>query len=175
MTPWNTPSRWEPFAYVAGLAMMATALVIFAAPVAIVLMGVVGLCLGVVVGVRSGIRAVVAGRWTRARTWLSLSVGCISTGMAGFSVAYVTGLFSGGLDVRETCVLRRGVVYDHAYVEAHASEFQQWFPLHSKCNAHVDLVPSWVNPTAVFFALLAAIGVLCLAAAAVTALRGRSR
>ncbi|MFV0134822.1 hypothetical protein ACLGIH_16565 [Streptomyces sp. HMX87] len=98
----------------------------------------------------------------------------MSTGVGGLAVAYVTGIFSTGLDVEETCEYGHGVRYDDAYRAAHVEESGRWFPLHSKCDASYDLVPAWVNPAIVLFSLLAAAGVLCLVAAAVTALRART-
>ncbi|MFA0842023.1 hypothetical protein [Streptomyces rochei] len=85
----------------------------------------------------------------------------------------MAGIFSGGLDVEEACVHGHGVRYDDAYRAVHAEESSRWFPLHSKCNENFDFVPSWVNPAIVFFALLAAVGVLCLAAVGVAAPRTR--
>ncbi|MET9763442.1 hypothetical protein ABZ016_31100 [Streptomyces sp. NPDC006372] len=174
MTGGNKSFRPERFAYLAGLAVMGVALLFLLGGTGIVVTSVAAvLCIGMVAGGRSGVRAVRAGRWSRPRTWLSLGVACVSTGVGGFVVAYLTGIFSGGLDVQEACVYGHGVRYDDAFREAHAQEFNRWFPLHSKCNEDFDLVPAWVNPAIVFFVLLAAIGVLCLAAAVVTALRTR--
>ncbi len=174
MTGGNRSLKPERLAYLGGLAVMGIALLFLLGGTGIIVASVVGvLCLGMVAGGRSGIRAVRAGRWGRPRTWLSLGVACVSTGVGGFFVAYLTGILSGGLDVEEACVHGHGVRYDDAFREAHAKEFNRWFPLHSKCNENFDLVPAWVNPAIVFFALLAAIGVLCLAAAVVTALRPR--
>ncbi|WND36368.1 hypothetical protein RI578_19695 [Streptomyces sp. BB1-1-1] len=174
MTQGNKTFRPERLAYLGGLAAMGIALLLLLGTGGLVVAAVVAiLCLGMVAGGRSGVRAVREGRWAQPRTWLSLGVACVSTGVGGFAVAYLTGILSGGLDVEEACVHGHGVRYDDAYREAHAEEFSRWFPLHSKCNENFDLVPSWVNPAIVFFALLAAIGVLCLAAAVVTALRPR--
>ncbi|MGA5894899.1 hypothetical protein [Streptomyces venetus] len=174
MTGGNKSLRPERIAYLAGLAVMGVALLFLLGAGGVVVASVVGvLCVGMVAGGRSGVRAVRAGRWGRPGTWLSLGVACVSTGVVGFSVSYLIGIFSGGLDVEETCVQVHSVRYDDAFREAHAEEFNRWFPLHSKCNEDLDLVPAWVNPAIVFFVLLAAIGVLCLAAAVVTALRTR--
>ncbi|GGW43454.1 hypothetical protein [Streptomyces caelestis] len=174
MTGGNKSSRPERLAFMAGLAVMGIAVLFLLGAGGIIVASVAGvLCLGMVAGGRSGIRAVRAGRWDRPGTWLSLGVACVATGVGGFSVAYLTGIFSGGLDVEEACVHGHGARYDEAFREAHAEEFNRWFPLHSKCNENFDLVPAWVNPAIVFFTLLAAIGVLCLAAAVMTALRTR--
>lgn len=164
--------RPERLAHLGGLAVMGLALMFLLGPTGTIVAAVVGaLCLGVVVGGLSGFRAVRERSWAKARTWLSLGVACVSTGVVGVAFAYLTGIFSGGLDVEEACVHGHGVRYDDAYRAAHAEEFSRWFPLHSKCNENFDLVPSWVNPALVFFVLLAAVGVLCLAAAVVTAVR----
>ncbi|MFI8947702.1 hypothetical protein ACIGO6_14420 [Streptomyces sp. NPDC053750] len=166
--------RPERLAHLGGLAVMGLALTLLLGPVGVIVAAVVGaLCLGMVVGGLSGFRAVRERRWAKARTWLSLGVACVSTGVGGFAFAYLTGIFSGGLDVEEACVHGHGVRYDDVYRAAHWEEFSRWFPLHSKCNEDFDLVPAWVNPAIVFFALLAAVGVLCLAAAVVTAVRTR--
>ncbi|MGW8062172.1 hypothetical protein ACVV2G_07800 [Streptomyces ziwulingensis] len=174
MTEGNKTFRPERLACLGGLAAMGIALLLLLGTGGLVVAAVAGsLCLGMVAGGRSGVRAVRARRWAHPRTWLALGVACVSTGVGGFAVAYLTGILSGGLDVEEACVHGHGVRYDDAYRGAHAQEFSRWFPLHSKCNEDFDLVPFWVNPAIVFFALLAAIGVLCLAAAVVTALRPR--
>lgn len=174
MTPGNKTVRPERLAYLGGLAVMVVALLFLLGTGGIVVAVVLGiLCVGMVAGGRSGVRGVREGAWARPRTWLSLGVAAVSAGVVGFAAAYLTGILSGGLDVEEACVHGHGVRYDDVYREAHAEEFSRWFPLHSKCNENFDLVPSWVNPAIVFFVLLAAAGVLCLAAAAVTALRPR--
>lgn len=165
----------ERFAYFAGLAVMGVTFLIVAPFATLLVTAVSALCIGVIVGVGAGIRAARARTWARPRTWLSLSAGCTSVGITGFLAAYLTGLVSqGGLDAEETCLHGHGARYDAAYVDAHAAEFRQWFPLHFRCNPEVDLVPSWVNPAIVVFALLTAIGVLCVARATMLSLRTRS-
>ena len=165
-------SRPERLAYLGGLAVMGSALVFLLGAVGTVVALVVAmLCVGMVVGGRGSVRAVREGAWERPRTWLSLGVAGVSTGVAGFAVAYLTGILSGGLDVGEACVHGHGVRYDEAYRAAHAEEFDRWFPLRSKCNENFDLVPAWVNPAIVFFGLLAAAGVACLVVAVVSVVR----
>ncbi len=62
------------------------------------------------------------------------------------TAVWLSGAFSGGLDVQESCRLTHHQRYDSAYRLAHAGEFQRLFPLRNKCNASYDLVPAWVNP-----------------------------
>ncbi|RDD89240.1 hypothetical protein [Streptomyces parvulus] len=169
------PSRPERLAHPGGLAMMCVALFFLLGTAGTVVAVVVAMvCVGMFAGGRGAVRAVREGAWARPRTWLSLGVAGVSAGAAGFAVAYLTGVLSGGLDVGEACVHGHGVRYDEAYRAAHAEESDRWFPLSSKCNEGFDLVPSWVNPAIVFFVLLAAAGVLCLAVAVVTAVRRAS-
>ncbi|QJT01378.1 hypothetical protein G9272_14485 [Streptomyces asoensis] len=94
--------------------------------------------------------------------WLAVSV----LACGGTFFTWFWGAFSGGLDVRETCVLIKGQVYDGSYRTEHWREPSQLFPLHNKCNASYDLVPFWINPMLVLLALLA---VGCLIAAVVSA------
>lgn len=76
------------------------------------------------------------------------------------------------LDVRETCEYRHGVGFDRDFWAEHLEESRRLFPLHSRCNAEYDLVPSWVNPTIVCLTGLAA---ACLIASLCLGLRGRLR
>ncbi|MEH0511676.1 hypothetical protein QA942_21815 [Streptomyces sp. B21-106] len=68
---------------------------------------------------------------------------------------WLCGIFSGGLDVGETCALR-GQPYDDAYRSEHWREPSRIFPLHDRCNASYDLVPVWINPALVLLSLVAA-------------------
>lgn len=70
-------------------------------------------------------------------------------------LTWLWGVWSGGLDVAETCTLLKGQKYDDDYRRDHYREPSQIFPLHNKCNASYDLVPAWVNPTLVLLALVA--------------------
>jgi hypothetical protein len=85
------------------------------------------------------------------------------------SVAFFAGLASWiwavsrtGLDVRETCQFVQHQHYDKSYRAAHAAEFQTFFPLHNKCNAHFDLVPPWVNPFLVVCAVMSLAAIAAL-------------
>jgi hypothetical protein len=77
-------------------------------------------------------------------------------------VTWILGVFRGGLDVRKTCQFVHHEYYDRAYRDAHAAEFQKFFPLHNKCNAHFDLVPAWVNPSITVCAVIAMAAVAVL-------------
>ncbi|MFF7677590.1 hypothetical protein [Actinacidiphila glaucinigra] len=85
------------------------------------------------------------------RVWRSLLLS-LGTAVAMF-FTWVYGIFSGGLDVEETCELVAGRPYDEAYRIEHVREYTRMFPLHNKCNASFDLVPGWVNPAIVLLAL----------------------
>ena len=87
--------------------------------------------------------------WERPGWWILTSVVLAAVGFG----TWFTGIFSGGLDVRETCA-ERGVRYDDAYRTEHWREASRWFPLHNRCNAQHDLVPAFVNPTLVAVAVL---------------------
>ncbi|MFI5961431.1 hypothetical protein ACIA8J_04620 [Streptomyces asoensis] len=88
--------------------------------------------------------------------WLTLSV---LSGGALF-VVWLWGVWSGGLDVAETCTLLRGQKYDADYRAEHWREPSQIFPLHNRCNASYDLVPAWINPALVLLALLASVSLV---------------
>ncbi|WP_228386542.1 hypothetical protein [Streptomyces katsurahamanus] len=93
--------------------------------------------------------------WTRPMWWLRLLSVALFTGAA----AWVFGVSAGGLDTREACELTHYQPYDSDYRAAHSDEPRRMFPLHNKCNASYDLVPSWVNPTVVACFVIA---VLCI-------------
>jgi hypothetical protein len=90
--------------------------------------------------------------------WTRLCSVSLFAGLA----SWLRGALSGGLDVGETCQFVHHERFDYAYRESHAEEPQKLFPLHNKCNAHYDLVPSWVNPAIVICTVvaLAAVAVL---------------
>lgn len=65
------------------------------------------------------------------------------------------GIFVGGLDDAESCELNHHQVYDQEYRTAHPEYANRnLFPLSNKCNASYDMVPFWMNPAIVGFALL---------------------
>jgi hypothetical protein len=101
-----------------------------------------------------------ARRWKRPAWWVFPAVTLVGIGC----VTWFVGAFSGGLDVGEACAAR-GVHYDYEYRAEHWREPSRWFPLHNKCNAQDDLVPTFVNPTLVAVAVL----LLCCVAGAVAA------
>ncbi|MEU2771239.1 hypothetical protein ACIPPN_30830 [Streptomyces diastaticus] len=65
------------------------------------------------------------------------------------------GIFSGGLDVRETCELTRHTTYDQEWRNRTGADGTSYFPLVNACNEHVNLVPAWVNPVIIVLAVLA--------------------
>ncbi|WP_146069210.1 hypothetical protein [Arthrobacter sp. ZGTC412] len=66
------------------------------------------------------------------------------------------GILTGGLDDQETCGIRHQQHYDREYRKAHPEHAgRNIFPLSNKCNADYDMVPFWMNPAVVGFALLA--------------------
>ncbi|MEV5985454.1 hypothetical protein AB0L85_10570 [Streptomyces sp. NPDC052051] len=91
------------------------------------------------------------GSWRRPMWWTRVCSVSLFAGLA----AWLWGVFSGGLDVRTLCVQGHHERYDAAYWDSHAEEFRRLFPLHNKCNAHYDLVPTWVNPAMVICAVVA--------------------
>jgi hypothetical protein len=102
-------------------------------------------------------RSLVGGRWRRSARWFA---GTAVLLVLGTGVSYVVGSLAGAsLDPEESCHAA-GQTYDRDYRRANFGEYTQWFPLHDKCHAGYDLVPSWVNPTLVILPVLA---VACLA------------
>lgn len=96
--------------------------------------------------------------WRRPLWWARV---CSVSLFAGLSV-WTWGVFRTGLDVRETCQFVHHVHYDRAYRDAHAAEFQRFFPLHNRCNAHFDLVPAWVNPSLAVCAVISIVAIAVL-------------
>jgi hypothetical protein len=84
--------------------------------------------------------------WFWRATWTSLYL------TAG---TWLWGLFSqvGIRDYEDAC-RSGGQPFDAAYTsDAHKAAREQLFPLSDPCNVSYDLVPAWVNPTCVVFAL----------------------
>lgn len=71
------------------------------------------------------------------------------------AVVWVFGIFSGGLDVQETCELTLHTTYDQAWRDRTGADGTSYFPVSDACNEHVSLVPAWVNPTILILAVLA--------------------
>jgi hypothetical protein len=102
-------------------------------------------------------RSLVGGRWRHSVGWFA---GTAVLLVLGTGVTYLVGSLAGAnLDPEEACHAD-GQTYDRAYRRANFDEYTQWFPLHDKCHAGYDLVPSWVNPTLV---VLPSLAVACLA------------
>jgi len=84
--------------------------------------------------------------------WL-IWLGLICMSVLGLGVTYFVGIFAPGKDINETCA-KAGQILDDGYRSQNWKEPGQLFPLHNKCNAYYDIIPAWVNPTLVTFALL---------------------
>ncbi|MET9690074.1 hypothetical protein ABZY81_16620 [Streptomyces sp. NPDC006514] len=108
-------------------------------------------------GIQLVARGARAGAWTGPSIWAGSG---ITAGVLTIC-AYVTGAFAGwgGMDKGEAC---GEDVYDSKIDALHQNDPP--FPLHSWCNAEIDLVPSWVNPTVAGLAVLSGV---CLVMAAV--------
>ncbi|MEX0168750.1 hypothetical protein [Streptomyces sp. LMG1-1-1.1] len=111
------------------------------------------------------------GKWRHPVWWVRV----FSVSLCAGLMSWLWGLFAGGLDTRKTCLYMRHENYDEAYRKARAEEFGKLFPLHNKCNADYDLVPGWVNPTIVIFAVIALAALVVLLRFAVARLLSPSR
>ncbi|MFG2111125.1 hypothetical protein ACGFRB_00545 [Streptomyces sp. NPDC048718] len=129
-------------------------------------MGLVLLPALLVVSLWKTARGVRTRGWARPGWWVFPATLLVVLGCG----AWFSGITAGGLDIRETCA-EHGAVYDDAYRAEHWREPGRWFPLHNRCNADADMVPSFVNPTLVTVALL----LLVCAAGAVKASVNRRR
>ena len=102
-------------------------------------------------------RSLAAGRWRYSAGWFA---GTAVLLVLGTGVTYIVGSLAGAsLDPEESCHAD-GQTYDRADRRANFDEYTQWFPLHDKCHANYDLVPSWVNPTLL---VLPSLAIACLA------------
>jgi len=88
-----------------------------------------------------------------ALCWISV-LNAVTVWLLGFSRT--------GLDLKESCEYKNGVPFDDKWNDVHYMESQGVFPLHAKCNATVDLVPAWINPTVIALTLLS-VACLCTA------------
>ncbi|MEH0937813.1 hypothetical protein [Micromonospora psammae] len=96
-------------------------------------------------GGRGAVRA-----WRSPGGWVRLALITASCTL----LLYVYGLFSRvAYDIGETCDWL-GQHYDTGYRAEHWREPGRWFPLHNRCNAGYDLVPTYVNPSLVVLAVL---------------------
>lgn len=85
------------------------------------------------------------------RGWLALSF----LSFIAIGVTYFIGLSASGKDIDETCA-KAGQLLDRNYRAQNWLEPGRFFPSHNKCNASYDMVPVWVNPALVIFAVLTA-------------------
>ncbi|MBO1269515.1 hypothetical protein [Arthrobacter cavernae] len=86
------------------------------------------------------------------------------------AVTFMIGAWAGGHEVDETCAAR-GQTYDSGYRSENWQEPSRIFPMHNKCNAAYDLVPSWINPALVIFAVLMVAFVIAVVVSVVNAVR----
>lgn len=68
-------------------------------------------------------------------------------------VTYIVGIFSGGIRIDKACA-SAGQPLDDGYPSVNWPDPNPLFPVSKKCNASYDLVPFWINPALVIFALL---------------------
>jgi len=99
----------------------------------------------------------------RVRSWLGLAL----LALVAFGVTVFSGFAASGLDIKKSCEIAHQR-FDRAYLDQNWRETSQFFPMHSRCNADYDLVPGWVNPALVIFAVFA---VACLVGAAAATVR----
>lgn len=95
------------------------------------------------------------------RAWLGLAV----LSLLSLVITFFIGAFAGGKDIDETCAAA-GQPLDDAYRARHWQEPGQLFPMHNRCNAQYDLVPAWVNPALVIFAVASAVFLVAFIASA---------
>ncbi len=115
------------------------------------------------------VRGVRVGQWRRPgwfghAAWASFVLALL---------AWLRGVFAGGLDVEQTCTLRHGQRFDPDYYAAHRQDWFQLFPVTNKCHAGYELVPGWVNPAVAVFFLLFLVSSACLVGTATQRLRQR--
>ena len=89
--------------------------------------------------------AAAASAYVAAVAWLR--------GLAVYPVLLVT--------LSDVCASNAQYLNDE-YREDHHDEYVRLFPLHARCNADFDLVPSWVNPTVGLCLVLLAISLIGL-------------
>ncbi|MDJ0318647.1 hypothetical protein [Arthrobacter antibioticus] len=104
------------------------------------------------------------------RGWLTFSF----LSFLAIGVTYFIGIFASGKDIDETCA-KSGQLLDNTYRAQNWLEPGQFFPLHNKCNAAYDMIPVWVNPALVIFAVLTATFVCAFIVAAAKRLKAHRR
>ncbi|RJQ92531.1 hypothetical protein [Amycolatopsis panacis] len=80
---------------------------------------------------------------------------------------FFVSLMGAKLDIQEACEAAQQP-FDRAYLSQHRQDTGQLFPRHDLCNADYDLVPGWINPALVIFAVVT---VACLIGAAAATVR----
>jgi hypothetical protein len=96
------------------------------------------------------VRGLRAGDWRRPGWFGHAAWTCF----LGAASAWLSGFFAGGLEWQKTCRYIRHQPYEDGYYQTHRADYFRLFPLSTRCNAHYDLVPGWVNPTVVVFFIL---------------------
>ncbi|MGW7075486.1 hypothetical protein [Streptomyces sp. NPDC054866] len=165
--PFRKPAQQpEKLLYFGGIALMGLfSLLAFGRLFAVVTALLLTAGLLVVIAARRGFRALRAGRGA----WPMVALATAPVSFLGLLISYCVGAFAGALRVDKSCRLHQEP-YDTVYRAQHAEETDRWFPLHNKCNAGFDLVPGWVNPAVVIFAVLLVAGIGTVAVATVARL-----
>jgi hypothetical protein len=102
----------------------------------------------------------------RPLAWFGLAL----LALLAFGFTAFVGAWAGGKDIDETCAAA-GQALDQSYRAQHWQEPGQFFPMHNRCNADYDLVPGWVNPALVIFAVVAVACLVGVAAATIRLIR----
>ncbi|MFI7277918.1 hypothetical protein [Streptomyces sp. NPDC049879] len=115
----------------------------------------------------------VRGRQRKKGLWQPSSLAVVGfVTLLNTATLWFVAVAAGGLDLAEACEYGHGVRFDDEWNSAHYRESGRLFPVHARCSADVDLVPSWVNPALVALALLS---LACLGAAVALGVRNAAR
>lgn len=99
----------------------------------------------------------------RVRAWLGLAL----LAFLAFGFTVVAGWAASGKNIYHGCATAHQTL-DRSYLDQHYREFGQLFPMRNKCNADYDLIPGWINPALVVFAVVT---VVCLIGAVAATVR----